>query len=162
MPPGFPPRIQGVVLRSTPLSSMPSRTGLSPSPACHSRQLPLGRLDERMAVLQHHISHTLTGGDSVCAVPLSLAATHGIAYCFLFLRVLRCFTSPRSPSNAECSRMEHEVAFGHPRVNGCMHLARAFRSLPRPSSAPRPSHPPRSVDCQGSNGLLQSSVASSA
>jgi hypothetical protein len=29
--------------------------------------------------------------------PLSLATTHGITYCFLFLRVLRCFTSPRSP-----------------------------------------------------------------
>src|SRR3954453_8606039 len=31
--------------------------------------------------------------------PLSLATTHGITYCFLFLRVLRCFTSPRSPSH---------------------------------------------------------------
>lgn len=29
--------------------------------------------------------------------PLSLATTHGITICFLFLRVLRCFTSPRSP-----------------------------------------------------------------
>src|SRR4029453_11337397 len=29
--------------------------------------------------------------------PLSLATTHGITCCFLFLRVLRCFTSPRSP-----------------------------------------------------------------
>lgn len=29
--------------------------------------------------------------------PLSLATTHGITSCFLFLRVLRCFTSPRSP-----------------------------------------------------------------
>jgi hypothetical protein len=28
--------------------------------------------------------------------PLSLATTHGITFCFLFLRVLRCFTSPRS------------------------------------------------------------------
>lgn len=27
--------------------------------------------------------------------PLSLATTHGITFCFLFLRVLRCFTSPR-------------------------------------------------------------------
>src|SRR5256714_5993256 len=29
--------------------------------------------------------------------PLSLATTHGITCCFLLLRVLRCFTSPRSP-----------------------------------------------------------------
>ena len=28
--------------------------------------------------------------------PLSLATTHGITCCFLFLRVMRCFTSPRS------------------------------------------------------------------
>ena len=32
----------------------------------------------------------------VWAVPLSLATTNGIADCFLFLRVLRCFTSPGS------------------------------------------------------------------
>ncbi len=31
---------------------------------------------------------------SVWAVPRSLATTDGIADCFLFLRVLRCFTSP--------------------------------------------------------------------
>ena len=32
----------------------------------------------------------------VWAVPLSLATTDGIAVCFIFLRVLRCFTSPGS------------------------------------------------------------------
>ena len=30
----------------------------------------------------------------VWAVPLSLATTNGITNCFLFLRVLRCFSSP--------------------------------------------------------------------
>ncbi len=34
---------------------------------------------------------------SVWAVPRSLATTDGITDCFLFLRVLRCFTSPGSP-----------------------------------------------------------------
>ena len=33
----------------------------------------------------------------VWAVPISLATTFGIAICFLFLRVLRCFSSPGSP-----------------------------------------------------------------
>ena len=33
----------------------------------------------------------------VWAVPRSLATTDGIAACFLFLRVLRCFTSPGLP-----------------------------------------------------------------
>ena len=37
---------------------------------------------------------------SVWAIPLSLATTDGIAVCFLFLRVLRCFTSPGSPPAA--------------------------------------------------------------
>ena len=37
---------------------------------------------------------------SVWAVPRSLATTDGIAVCFLFLRVLRCFTSPGSLSPA--------------------------------------------------------------
>jgi hypothetical protein len=37
---------------------------------------------------------------SVWAVPRSLATTDGIADCFLFLRVLRCFTSPGSPPAA--------------------------------------------------------------
>ena len=33
----------------------------------------------------------------VWAVPRSLATTGGITFCFLFLRVLRCFSSPGSP-----------------------------------------------------------------
>ena len=37
---------------------------------------------------------------SVWAVPRSLATTDGIADCFLFLRVLRCFTSPGLPPAA--------------------------------------------------------------
>ena len=37
---------------------------------------------------------------TVWAVPVSLAATQGIAFCFLFLGVLRCFTSPGIASTA--------------------------------------------------------------
>jgi hypothetical protein len=36
----------------------------------------------------------------VWAFPLSLATTNGITACFLFLRVLRCFTSPGLPRTA--------------------------------------------------------------
>ena len=32
--------------------------------------------------------------------------------------------------------------FGNPRFKGCMRLPWAYRSLPRPSSAPKPRHPP--------------------
>ena len=59
--------------------------------------------------------------------------------CFLFLRVLRCFSSPRSPhaalrdgTPAGC----RVVPFGYPRIEGRLRLPAAFRSLPRPSSPP--------------------------
>ena len=38
----------------------------------------------------------------VWATPLSLTTTHGITFCSLFLRVLRCFSSPRSPLLGRC------------------------------------------------------------
>lgn len=56
-------------------------------------------------------------------------------FCFLFLRVLRCFNSPRSPSLRSAAK-PREVPFGHPRLEGCLRLTEAYRSLPRPSSAP--------------------------
>ena len=42
---------------------------------------------------------TGTGIPVVWAVPRSLATTGGITFCFLFLLVLRCFSSQRSPLN---------------------------------------------------------------
>ena len=46
---------------------------------------------------------------SVWAVPRSLATTSGIADCFLFLRVLRCFTSPGLPPATMNSSQVEEV-----------------------------------------------------
>ena len=58
---------------------------------------------------------------------------------FLFLQVLRCFSSlrwpPALPDNAPSARWV--VPFGDPRVKGHLHLTAAFRSLSRPSSPPR-------------------------
>lgn len=65
---------------------------------------------------------------------------------YLFLRVLRCFTSPGSPLLTEMSCKTGRVApFGNPGINACLRLPQAYRSLPRPSS-PRgakasPAHP---------------------
>ena len=81
-----------------------------------------------------------TGIPAVWAPPRSLAATGGITSCFLFLRVLRCFSSPRSPPPmmADGSPSDCRVApFGNPRINGRLRLPAAFRSLPRPSSPSR-------------------------
>ena len=58
---------------------------------------------------------------------------------FLFLRVLRCFSSPRSPPSSMDDRPSacRVVPFGNPRIKGHLHLHAAYRSLSRPSSPPR-------------------------
>src|SRR5260370_10618398 len=40
-----------------------------------------------------------------------------------------------------------EVPFGNLRIEACVRLPGAYRSLPRPSSAPKPSHPSGGVSC---------------
>ena len=57
---------------------------------------------------------------------------------FLFLRVLRCFSSPGSPRVlARCRDRSRRVSpFGHPRVTGHLPLTAAFRSLSRPRHPP--------------------------
>ena len=60
--------------------------------------------------------------------------------CFLFLRVLRCFSSPRMPTaRGRCGRPSacRVVPFGDPRITGHVHLPAAYRSLSRPSSLVR-------------------------
>ena len=70
--------------------------------------------------------------------PRSLATTGGITFCFLLLRVMRCFSSPRSPALMHDRHLDGRVApFGNPRVKGYLHLAVAYRGLSRPSSPPR-------------------------
>ena len=83
-----------------------SPTGLLPTTAGHPRPLrltqpfltdaPAGRLKKTRPTTPH--TQPLPG--ITCArfshPPRSLATTNGITFCFLFLRVLRCFTSPRS------------------------------------------------------------------
>ena len=61
--------------------------------------------------------------------------------CFLFLRVLRCFTSPGVALQpyliqaAVCRNYPARVSpFGNPRIKVCLPLPEAYRSLPRPSS----------------------------
>ena len=61
-------------------------------------------------------------------------------YCFLFLQVLRWFTSlgslsppMNSAANSRCST-GRVAPFGHPRISACLRLPGAYRSLLRPSS----------------------------
>ena len=61
---------------------------------------------------------------------------------FLFLALLRCFSSGGSPHIPIYSVYDTWASlmwiapFGHLRINVCLPLPGAFRSLPRPSSAP--------------------------
>ena len=55
-------------------------------------------------------------------------------YCFLFLRVLRCFSSPGLPLSVtvlQTAGLPHSEIFGY---SGYVHLPEAYRSLSRPSS----------------------------
>ena len=76
----------------------------------------------------------------VWALPRSLATTRGIIVYFLFLGVLRCFSSPRLPPYIRKDNRPSAcwvVPFGNPRINGYLLLPVAYRSLSRPSSPPR-------------------------
>ena len=76
---------------------------------------------------------------TVWALPRSLATTGGIISYFLFLEVLRCFSSLRSPLYycRDNSPSDYWVVpFGNPRIKGYLLLPRAYRSLSRPSSPP--------------------------
>ena len=59
--------------------------------------------------------------------------------CFLFLRVLRCFSSPGWLPLAGITELALRwvAPFGHPGITACVRLPRAYRSLPRPSSPSR-------------------------
>ena len=59
---------------------------------------------------------------------------------FLFLQVLRCFSSLRSPPHIRVDDRHsggRVVPFGNRRITGHLHLPDAYRSLSRPSSPPR-------------------------
>ena len=75
----------------TAMSTRLSLTGLSPSLAGFPKTILL-RLIE--SIMRSEPRHART---PVWALPVSLAATSRITCCFLFLRLLRCFSSPGSP-----------------------------------------------------------------
>ena len=66
----------------------------------------------------------------------------GNRFYFLFLRLLRCFSSAGSPRNAMDLRYGTWASpmwvspFGNLRINSYLRLPAAYRSLSRPSSAP--------------------------
>ena len=88
------------------------------------------------------------GTAPVWALPRSLATTGGITFCFLFLRVLRCFSSPRLPPQSMRMAGLRPAGLPHSGTRGSraacasprlFAACRAFHRLPEPqASAVRP------------------------
>ena len=124
------------VTQDTTRPHLDSCTGLSPSMIELSRSFH-SRFEYHGVVLQPQIC---IATHLVWALPRSLATTGGIISYFLFLEVLRCFSSLRSPPDLSQDNSPSDywvVPFGNPRIKGHLHLPQAYRSLSRPSSPPR-------------------------
>ena len=95
----------------------PSCTGLSPPTVAFSKYVPL--------------SYIQLLGSTVFARHYSR-----YNYCSLFLRLLRCFSSPGClPLRDHRSSTCRVAPFGHLWIYARLQLPIAFRSLPRPSSS---------------------------
>ena len=112
-----------------------SRTRLSRSLAALSITLRL-LLRSQIGVPQPQRNKFLWFGLFRFRSPLLTESFH-----FLFLGVLRCFTSPRIASTDYtfiCRRLplrgRQVLPFGNPRVKACLRLTTAYRNLLRPSS----------------------------
>ena len=112
-----------------------SFTGLLPSSVCLSKHLQL-YTPYVMSVRNPIVNYGLA------CFPFARRYLGNRCF-FLFLRVLRCFSSPgyllydyfihhRIPTHYH----RWVSPFGNLRVDGCLLLTAAYRSLPRPSSAP--------------------------
>ena len=138
-------RAELLVLRVTQDTTRPhhaSDTGLSPSMTELSRTFSSHSkchgvvLQPRICIATH----------AVWALPRSLATTGGIIVYFLFLRVLRCFSSPRSPpytavriAGLQPAGLSHSEILGskvictYPRLIAAYHVLHRLRE---------PRHPP--------------------
>ena len=132
-------RAEFLVLRVTQDTTKPHQatiTGLSPAMVELSRTF-FSRFKYYGVVL---LPRMCIATHAVWALPRSLATTGGIIVYFLFLQVLRCFSSLRSPSYL-CKNSSPSdcwvVPFGNLGIKDHLHLPRAYRSLSRPSSPPR-------------------------
>jgi hypothetical protein len=116
------------------------------------RSFQIVRLRNRFVTPRRHCSDTMSGPATPLLQRLQTWHNNGLGcslfarrywgnrFCFLFLRVLRWFTSPGWPCHPMNSDGMIQVVpgwvapFGNPRVKACLRLTEAYRSLPRPSS----------------------------
>ena len=134
------PHYLGVISRGYSLSC----TGLSPSAAGFPNTIPLKSnfvtrpyICRRKTMIPRHPMH------NDCSLTCIRFRLHPFrspllraSLRFLFLRLLRCFTSPGCRRHGRPLDCSSEVSpFGYPRIDGCLLLPVAFRSSLRPSSA---------------------------
>ena len=101
MPPKFKRNIQCILLKKVYKTTRTHTYGtITLYGAAIPSQLQLSPRGLKIP-LKHHISTYLTVRDSVCPTSSSLAVTNDIAYCFLFLHLLRCFNSVGSQSSTD-------------------------------------------------------------
>ena len=125
---------------ATPL--LASRKGLSPAMAGLSRPFRSQSVCDSAVLQPRGCIATV----SVWALPRSLATTGGITFCFLFLEVLRCFSSLRSPHyNCVMMTVLQTDGLSHSEIRG----SRDICSYPRLIAAyhvlhrlHEPRHPP--------------------
>ena len=102
MPPKFKRNIQCILLRKnknkSPITHTYGAITLYGMTIPSQFQLNKRRLKSRSKT--PHLPN-LTERDSVCPTSFSLAVTNDIAYCFLFLHLLRCFNSVGSQSSTD-------------------------------------------------------------
>jgi hypothetical protein len=159
----FPNPCQGMVLwDSNPSFFQFTPTGPSPSLASLFRLLRLSWLEERLDP-QPHIPPKFPWKVRFGLFPFRSPLLRESRYWFLFLPLLRCFSSGGSYSLSgsatdRLSSLQQEVSFRYPRIYACMRLPVAYRSLPRPSSALKPSHPPDGVTCRAYSVIPSMSV----
>ena len=116
-------------------------TGLSPSTVALSNALPVRLLLLHRSPTTPNM-HCYIFGLGFCAFARHYSRNH---FCFLLLRVMRCFSSPRSPSTLSGMTQLHCAGLPHSDITGSMvictypMLFAAYHVLLR---LPEPRHPP--------------------
>jgi hypothetical protein len=137
-PPIFPRDSSCPVVLWIPARFIPfSFTGLLPSSARLSSRVLL-----KIFLLTQVLNPTLPKECGLGSFPFARRYSENRCF-FLFLRLLRCFSSPGSLLidyfiHLWVTRIYpcRVSPFGNPWLNVCLLLTMAYRSLPRPSSAP--------------------------
>ena len=146
MPPKFKRNIQCILLKNIYKTTRTHTYGtITLYGATIPSQLQLNKKRPKSSP-KHHISTYLTVRDSVCPTSFSLAVTNDIAYCFLFLHLLRCFNSVGSQSSTDQTqkvlRKSHQAILGSKDVCSYPKLNAAYHDLHRQL---KPSYPPDST-----------------